>query len=380
MGQKMDIFKPGTFTDMHGRVIQFTEADLLATARAYDPAISEAPLVIGHPTHDAPAYGWVKGLEFADQSLLADNDQVDADFAEMVKAGKFKKRSASFYLPDAPNNPVPGVYYLRHIGFLGAMPPAVKGLKPASFSAGDAGTVAFMDWDDMTIARLFRSMRDWMIGKFGLDEADKVIPDWSVTDLQTSAATKDDETGAPLCCAEQEETMKTRIIALEAALATANQTIANFQEQVAAKDTRIATLVTEIGGIRKEQRQADFAAFCDSLPTKISPVLRPVVMATMERLADADPVEFGEGDNKTSKPALQAYQEELKGLPDVVAFGEQATRDKTRVQGGKDSAADFGENVDEERLGLHNQALAYMEGHKESDYKTALAFVIKEGK
>ncbi len=51
----------------------------------------------------------------------------------MVKAGRFKSRSASFYHPDNPNNPKPGVYYLRHVGFLGAQPPAVKGLKAVEF-------------------------------------------------------------------------------------------------------------------------------------------------------------------------------------------------------------------------------------------------------
>ena len=65
----------------------------------------------------------------------------------MVRAGRFKKVSASFYTPDSPHNPVPGVYYLRHVGFLGAQPPAVKGLAPVpvNFAEGDTeeGCVSF---------------------------------------------------------------------------------------------------------------------------------------------------------------------------------------------------------------------------------------------
>jgi hypothetical protein len=61
---RLHIFKPGTQTDMNGRVIQFNESDLAASAQAYDPKVHEAPIVIGHPKHDAPAYGWVKSLEF----------------------------------------------------------------------------------------------------------------------------------------------------------------------------------------------------------------------------------------------------------------------------------------------------------------------------
>ena len=41
--------------------------------------------------------------------------QVDPAFAEAVAAGRYKKVSASFYQPNSPHNPVPGVYYLRHV-------------------------------------------------------------------------------------------------------------------------------------------------------------------------------------------------------------------------------------------------------------------------
>lgn len=123
---------------MAGQTLDFTEADLAATVAAYDPALSEAPIVVGHPRHDAPAYGWVRGLRLNTASgIEADLHQVDSAFAEMVAAGRFKYVSVSFYAPDAPNNPVPGVYYLRHVGFLGAQPPAVKGLRTPEFADGE---------------------------------------------------------------------------------------------------------------------------------------------------------------------------------------------------------------------------------------------------
>jgi len=133
----LQIFKPGRHTAMSGAELAFSESDLAATAAAYDPALAEAPIVVGHPAADAPAYGWVKALAFAEGGLEAEPDQVDPAFAEMVAAGRFKKISASFYPPESPKNPVPGVYYLRHVGFLGAQPPAVKGLRAPSFADGD---------------------------------------------------------------------------------------------------------------------------------------------------------------------------------------------------------------------------------------------------
>lgn len=134
----LHIFKPGRHTAMSGATLEFSAVDLAASAAAYDPAKFEAPLVVGHPQVDAPAYGWVKALA-ATPDLEAEPHQVDAAFAEMVAAGRFKKISASFFMPDAPGNPVPGVYYLRHVGFLGAAAPAVTGLRMPEFAADAAG-------------------------------------------------------------------------------------------------------------------------------------------------------------------------------------------------------------------------------------------------
>jgi hypothetical protein len=51
-----------THTAMCGTSFNFTESDLTATVAAYNPSLHEAPMVIGHPQHDAPAAGWVKSL------------------------------------------------------------------------------------------------------------------------------------------------------------------------------------------------------------------------------------------------------------------------------------------------------------------------------
>ena len=139
----LHIFRAGRHVDMAGQQIDFTEADLAATCAAYDPAKHEAPLTIGHPRHDLPAYGWVAGLSATANGIDAQPAQVDPAFAEMHAAGRFKKISASFYTPESPNNPVPGCYYLRHVGFLGAQPPAIKGLRPAEFAEDEAGVITF---------------------------------------------------------------------------------------------------------------------------------------------------------------------------------------------------------------------------------------------
>lgn len=133
----MQIFRAGTWTDAAGITRTWSEGDVTAMAAAYDPDASEAPLVVGHPADDAPAYGWVARLTASDGVLDAEPHLVDPDFAALVAAGRYRRVSAAFYLPDAPANPKPGTWYLRHVGFLGARPPAVKGLRAASLH-GDA--------------------------------------------------------------------------------------------------------------------------------------------------------------------------------------------------------------------------------------------------
>jgi len=382
MAKLLDIFKSGKHTDMSGRIISFTETDLQATAKAYNPDIYEAPLVVGHPKTDDPAYGYAKTLSFADGHLHAEPHQVDAQFAEMVNAGRFKRMSASFYLPAAPNNPVPGVYYLRHIGFLGAQAPAIKGLKAASFADDEQGVICFGDWADETNASLWRQIRDFIIEKFDMQTADRVVPSYQI-DTLTRDALKPESEETPLYAEKENEMDKARITELEGLLATSRTEAAQFKEAAGKHEATIATLTTELATIKKDRLQADCAAYCDTLPAKISPAMRPVVIAHMMTLAAAAPVEFGEGDNKKSVPALEAYKEDLAKLPDVVSFKETATgkeaADKNPDAAG---AAEFGENVDEERLALHQRIVDYQEEQKAKgitvSYQAAATFVTKK--
>lgn len=90
----------------------------------------------------------------------------------MVRAGRYKKLSASLYAPDSPANPSPGAWYLRHVGFLGAQPPAIKGLAPVNFAAGDEeGTVTVEFSEEMgfisRLVGLLRGVRDYITERDG---------------------------------------------------------------------------------------------------------------------------------------------------------------------------------------------------------------------
>jgi hypothetical protein len=110
------LFKPGTFTSVEGKKITFSEADVRQIAESYDPAADPAPLVVGHPKLEDPAFGWAKGLEIVDGELAAVPERVSPAFAEAVNEGRYARVSAQFYEPEHPPIPagqlVPQAYRL----------------------------------------------------------------------------------------------------------------------------------------------------------------------------------------------------------------------------------------------------------------------------
>ena len=131
----IEIFRGGEQTDSSGK--KHDGDALIAKAVAtFNPESHEPPLVVGHPKDNAPAFGWVEGLKESARddakTLLAKFKQVIPEFENLADQGMYKKRSASFY-PDGR---------LRHVGFLGAAPPAVKGLADLKFKDDD-GAITF---------------------------------------------------------------------------------------------------------------------------------------------------------------------------------------------------------------------------------------------
>ena len=130
------IFRAGTHQAMGGELVTMNAERLKRIASAYEPSAKRAPLRIGH-TQDpsAPKYGDVLGLAADGDDLYATANVSDA-LVNMVRDGHYKQRSASFCMPDSPANPKRGEFYLDHIAFLGAHPPALKGMAPLNFAEG----------------------------------------------------------------------------------------------------------------------------------------------------------------------------------------------------------------------------------------------------
>ncbi len=141
-----EVFKAGLHTDAGGNEKDWTIEDLDTIAAKYNNQLPdekhEAPVVIGHPVNNSPAYAWVEQLKRDGERLLAKFNQLDPEFEQLIRDGKYKKVSIALY-PDM---------MLRHVGYLGAVPPAVKGLKDTNFNSDEA-FVELMFEEHLTNAR-----------------------------------------------------------------------------------------------------------------------------------------------------------------------------------------------------------------------------------
>jgi hypothetical protein len=137
---EIEIFRVGDLTDSAGVKRTFTADDLDKIASAYS-ADNPAPLVVGHPKDDSPAYGWVDGLRRVGDKLFARIKDASETFVSAVREGSYKRISVALFGPDHGSNPTPGQFTLRHVGFLGGAAPAVPGLKPVNFAGSDPDNV-----------------------------------------------------------------------------------------------------------------------------------------------------------------------------------------------------------------------------------------------
>lgn len=274
------IFRTGTHTDSGGHTREFTRADLDHLVARYQPGQHEAPLVIGHPQTDSPAWGWVESLKRQGEVLLARFRQVPVELSEAVRAGRYKKVSVALY-PDGS---------LRHVGLLGAMPPAVKGLGSVSFGADE----------------------DWRSFEFGdpgpeapnqernMDELERLKRERDQAQAKARAA----EEAAQKATQEKDQADQ-RASAAEAAK---DQTEKQFAEHQAA----------QAASARAARFEALFKA------GKALPAEKDKVLAFAEALAKGGELTFSENGKATSQPLEDAFWEFLEARPDHGLLGEFA--------------------------------------------------------
>lgn len=116
------ILEVGCHWSTNGEALCFGPEHLAASARAYAPSVFAAPLVLGLPRIDDPAHGWVNRLGVVGSALVAQIDRMSDRAVERLRTREKRRLAASFFEPGAAGNPVPSVYYLKHVALLSDAP------------------------------------------------------------------------------------------------------------------------------------------------------------------------------------------------------------------------------------------------------------------
>lgn len=288
----IEVFRTGTHTDGRGNTRTWTEADLDLIASSYDPATHEAPAVLGHPADNAPAWAWVEALKRNGSKLLAKFRQVAPAFQELVQQGRFKKRSIALY-PDMK---------LRHVGFLGATPPAVKGLQDVAFADGEHTEVELDGGIESPTTKE--------------DDMDEKIK--AALDAQAAAHQK------------ELEDLRAKIGALAQ---QTEQREKEFQESSAKTATELQAARAALAHAQAKERKAMHAQFCEGLKRdgKLLPAQMDRVVDLLMTLDGLGEMEFSDG--KKHAPTAE-FQELLKSLPVQITRGQMkdgATPDNNDV-------------------------------------------------
>lgn len=335
--KKIKMLKPGTFKAMNGQKYSFTAEDLKASATAYNPSIYAAGLVKGHPEHDAPRFGELTSCEFSEDFLFGVPANVTPAFREEVNSGQFPYVSLSLYSKNHPDNPVPGVFYPRHLGFLGAMPPAVKDLGKVSLSEEPGeiinlcARVEFGDYNDRLVYRILRGFKTLLSDSVGSEKVESAVSEWDMEMLLENAVTPTEPADDTAVSSFAETKKETDMDA--AALAAQKAELDQREDKLKQGEATLA-------GETAKRKRAEIASFVEQQVKegRVLPAAKAQEIATisfLEGVAESDVIEFGEGDAKKSISLGEAYRQSMAQRPQVIEFGEMGNA----VEPGKQQAS-----------------------------------------
>ena len=330
----IDVCRAGTWRDTAGREVALDQGRLDRIVAAHGSA-DPAPVVVGHPETDAPAFAWIDGLRREGDRLQAKLRDIAPAFRDAVETGRYAGRSIALQGDT-----------LRHLGFLGGRAPAVPGLAPTQFSSRPEAVLEFAaDGEDerwklragwTSMARLARSFRDWLIEQHDIETADRVIPGWEVEQVTSAAeAIKDVQSRAyaapPMPGTVQippndreEGAMPPKT---EAELAAETAELATREQALAARETTLAA--GEAAQAAADRlRKADEALKPHVEAGRVLPAERAPLAALLASLPDGDDhvIAFAGPDaagEVREKPAAM-LERFLAGLPKRVEFATLA--------------------------------------------------------
>lgn len=260
-----DVFRCGTHLDHSGKWRTFTEADIDKAIANYQS--DSAPIVVGHPTLNAPAFGWIQQFRRQGPTLQARASRVADEFADLVKRGLYKNRSISFNSDGT----------FRHVGFLGAAAPAVKGLEDIQFA--DKGE--FITMDTAEPVQTEQAAAQEHTEEVQVEPKAEGQAAENKAEVQSSRADAAPKSEPEVSLSDLESQQK------------------QFQDTVKALESRIKVLENDLNAAQEKNRQAEFAAYADELirEGRLNPVAKAPLLNTMEGMFASDQANFAAPEN-----------------------------------------------------------------------------------
>lgn len=329
---ELHIFRGGKVVSSNGQKIRFGKGRIKQIADTYNRLrktnAHEAPIVKGHPTDNAPAFGWIDRLVARGLDLFAIPKQVDPDFANDVSMGRHKKISIALYQPSSDHNPAPGEFVLQHVGFVPV--PAIKGLRDPTFSGTSDSLILNFSENSMDILQELKKAWAELFASLGTPD---VPVDQSLVSNVMDSLTALIE---PMIKEENADAVdeSTKTNPAFSALTTANETIELLKTRID-KTIDVAVL-----------------SFCEEMMSSGRLLPAQKVEAVELLKATAGIVEFS-----GSKSPLELAMDSYRNRSPVIEFGELSKPGNVEFSGILSAVKTAGGDIDTRKLAIEAQKL-----------------------
>lgn len=328
-----EIFTTGVHTDSKGRKKNWTRTDLEKIKENFEKVNPDVPICCGHPQSNSPAYGWWDSLKIVDDAvknisrLFVSYKDVQPEFEEAVKKGLFKTRSLSLTEDLVP----------RHIAFLGAQAPAIKGMEQFCFEAETENDIIidFSEENNETPDYNTDKGGRWsnrgvppFVNKANVN--DNTESEQSEPNGEEGASSPSDkeihDTGNPSRQTIQPHVKKGNSVesskkiggstnmppAVPTNKKEGEQMTVELEKQLAAKDEELAAMRKELEETRQDALKKEFEEFCDNAITEghILPSQRNAALDILFACSDTA-INFSDG---SSKGAIEVFKDFVKSL------------------------------------------------------------------
>jgi regulator of replication initiation timing len=378
----IEVFKTGKHTSSNGVTKEWTDKDLQKIAETYNAQTErKAPLVIGHPAHDDPAFGWVDELKVAKDKLFAFVSDINQSVKDAVNRKEYQNVSIALWANGL----------LRHIGLLGAAAPAVPGLTPVAFADDqqfdEFASPFLMFQEGETFSKDDRSalfnwisrLRKSLTNLGGKEVAETVFPRKEMEQFGIPVDTE--ENTMDMKELEEKVTeLSTQFAALSASHDTLTKENATLAEANKTLTQTLADTREAMTSLFKQSGSSAFTAFCDRMVAagKIVDGEKEALTKQYELLQKAEAgMQFAAGEKTMTQTFMESIEARPSTAPQKKIFAKQedaAKFDPAKVPVEFTAFADGG--LDTSGLALEEEIEKYMADHKDVSYEQAFSAVV----